>query len=1163
MVHFSKLKLYGFKSFVDKTELDIGPGLNGVVGPNGCGKSNLVEALRWVMGEKSAKNMRGGGMEDVIFAGTSKRPPRNMAQATIVIDNQDGNAPAPFNTASEIEISRHIEREKGSQYRVNGKAVRARDVNLLFADTMTGANSPALVSQGRITEIIVAKPQDRRRILEESAGISGLHSRRHEAELRLKAADQNLVRLNDAMNDIRSRLTSLKRQSRQAERYKELNNEIRKADMAIAWTQWRDVHQKIRNERDVFAKENEIVQSTLQKLKDLEALTAKSETTLPELRKKDMESRAVLQNLQIAMDRLDEDAKAKERELKTAKAQQTQLHQDLDFAKEKYNNALGIIENSNKQLNDLKQAQETLPARIESHEQIEISCKQSLDALSTQKTDLETQIAVAVEGYDALLKQGADLDQRIQTISFKIDSTQQSLNDLIADHAAVENEINAIGGIDSLDDQIDDLGRHQATLDERFEQQLNDASQAQSEHDESIQTFNVIDAEYNALNDLIARQGYANNDDDIDLLLNHLNIQPGFEKAVSNALGHWVTMAGTNDSAHVYWQSVSCNISTPDGYTALAEHLDAPKNLSTFFASIGVCETLPKTLPQLAIGQTLVAKDGGLMRWDGLVVKPSAVNEQTDSASLLFEQKNRLAELAVLKTTKEKDIESLKQSMSTADQALALTKDELASVSAKMSELENEHTNTRHTIDRLTDRITSLSHQTEQKKSDLKTLKAEHQDLLTMKTAIDNQLSNSNQSAIEQMKTELDNVRHAFAQKQSEMDTNKTHLIQLRYENDDIERQTKSLTALMETTQHDSNTYNTQIESIVGRLDTIDQEIQLCEMTQNQDDVDSQRESILSNISNQQQAVDDITIALEKAESEYKSAQGQLRATESTAAAAREKRALAQANVANAEQDMTRIQAHIQDKFELSPQSLEEQTLSLFENGLPDNNDLHAQREDNLRRRDAIGPVNLRAAIESRETESQLAMMETEHNDLTKAIAQLRGGISKLNREARERLAIAFKRVDAHFQTLFNQLFTGGKAYLEMIESDDPLESGLEIYAQPPGKALQKLSLLSGGEQTLTATALIFAMFMTNPSPICVLDEIDAPLDDANVDRVCSLMEKIVQDTDTRFIVITHHRMTMARMDRLYGVTMSERGVSQLVSVDMAMQDELALNETA
>jgi chromosome segregation protein len=237
--------------------------------------------------------------------------------------------------------------------------------------------------------------------------------------------------------------------------------------------------------------------------------------------------------------------------------------------------------------------------------------------------------------------------------------------------------------------------------------------------------------------------------------------------------------------------------------------------------------------------------------------------------------------------------------------------------------------------------------------------------------------------------------------------------------------------------------------------------------------------------------------------------------------------------------------------------------LSLFEPGLPHKDVIIQQRDDSIKGRDAIGPVNLRATVESDETESQLATMETEHNDLTKAIAQLRGGITKLNREARERLAIAFKRVDAHFQKLFNQLFTGGKAYLEMIESEDPLESGLEIYAQPPGKALQKLSLLSGGEQTLTATALIFAMFMTNPSPICVLDEIDAPLDDANVDRVCSLMENIARDTQTRFIVITHHRMTMARMDRLYGVTMSERGVSQLVSVDMAMQDELSLNETA
>lgn len=325
MVHFSKLKLYGFKSFVDKTELEIGPGLNGIVGPNGCGKSNLVEALRWVMGEKSAKNMRGGGMEDVIFAGTSKRPARNMAEVTVVMNNEDATAPAPFTNSSEIEINRRIEKDKGSQYRVNGKAVRARDVNLLFADTMTGANSPALVSQGRITEIITAKPSDRRRILEESAGISGLHTRRHEAELRLRAAEQNLTRLNDSLNDMRNRLTGLKRQARQAERYKELSDSIRRLELALSWGEWSKIHQKIKSDRQLFSQHNEAVQIALQETKTLTTQVEELEQSLPQGRKQAMEAQAVLQNFRVSLDRLEQNIQTKAKGLQDALDAKAQL----------------------------------------------------------------------------------------------------------------------------------------------------------------------------------------------------------------------------------------------------------------------------------------------------------------------------------------------------------------------------------------------------------------------------------------------------------------------------------------------------------------------------------------------------------------------------------------------------------------------------------------------------------------------------------------------------------------------------------------------------------------------------------------------------------------------------------------------------------------------
>jgi len=363
MVHFSKLKLYGFKSFVDKTELEIGPGLNGIVGPNGCGKSNLVEALRWVMGEKSAKNMRGAGMEDVIFAGTSKRPARSLAEVTVVMNNEDGTAPAPFNTATEIEINRKIEKDKGSQYRVNGKAVRARDVNLLFADTMTGASSPALVSQGRITEIIVAKPADRRKILEESAGISGLHTRRHEAELRLRAAEQNLTRLDDSLNETRSRLSSLKRQARQAERYKELSDQIRKVDMAIGWSEWQTCHTKMKSYRTDFDQSNTGVQEALIATQSLTKSIEEIEKTLPDTRKNHMDAAAKLQSLRVSLDRLDQDIKTRTKGLQDALEIKSQLDKDKTYLQDSYETVTYDLKEAQTALSNLQDTQDDLPKK--------------------------------------------------------------------------------------------------------------------------------------------------------------------------------------------------------------------------------------------------------------------------------------------------------------------------------------------------------------------------------------------------------------------------------------------------------------------------------------------------------------------------------------------------------------------------------------------------------------------------------------------------------------------------------------------------------------------------------------------------------------------------------------------------------------------------------
>jgi chromosome segregation protein len=1159
MVHFSKLKLYGFKSFVDKTEIEIGEGLNGIVGPNGCGKSNLVEALRWVMGEKSAKNMRGGGMEDVIFAGTSKRPARNMAEATIVINNQDGHAPAPFNTATEIEITRRIEKDKGSQYRVNGKAVRARDVNLLFADTMTGANSPALVSQGRITEIITSKPQDRRRILEESAGISGLHTRRHEAELRLRAAEQNLARLDDSLNDMRTRMASLKRQARQAERYTEINETIRRIDMALAWSQWRDVRAKIKQDRGLFDEKNLKVQRALEAAKEITKSIEACEKTLPDLRKNAMESNAVLQNFRISLERLEQDIQNKTQILRDAEQSREQIDQDINFSQAKLDQIDHRLTETRNQKETIQSDLECIPEKIKHAEENFEKDKKDLNDLLSQKQSLETQIALLEKDQSQYQQQVDDYQNRLE----KIDQFIETLSTKIQD---IETEKQEIQNHEFLSTNVHDLGDENEKLKNLIDEQAGSLEiKKETLKDIGDQIHNLSsdiranEGEKAAIQDLITRTENNNDINPEDALLNHLNVQKGYERAVSLALGHWMGIAGIDATASVYWSDMPSKITPPEGYDSLSNYIEAPQSLSTLLNAVGVYDELPSQPPKFKPGQMIISLDGGLMRWDGLIVTKDAQQQTTDNSAIILEQKNRVSDLEADITKKSGECNHLKQkhdeissNISTDENKLQSLRDNYESAVARYNTLINEQSRLK---DRLKSLDESLAHYIDQRTNAL----SEQNDIKERLENAKQKLKNSNEDHLESIKDKVVKLDIQLIDAQNKTDKSRQLLAECHYQNETMARDLKQIETDLSNLTQERLSVEGHLETLSGRSDAILTKIRDIKASQNNEDTDDLRESLLNKIAEQEKNGKEADHALETSENEYRALQTSLRNAEEEASVARESRATAQANIAHAEEELRRVEFDIAENFETNPQALEEKIFSLFGESLPTLTDLHGQKDTLTRQREAIGPVNLRAAIESQETETHLAEMEIEYNDLTKAIEQLRGGIAKLNREARDRLATAFKRVDVHFQKLFGDLFDGGKAYLEMIESDDPLESGLEIYAQPPGKALQKLSLLSGGEQTLTATALIFAMFMTNPSPICVLDEIDAPLDDANVDRVCTLMEQIVRETNTRFIVITHHRMTMARMDRLYGVTMSERGISQLVSVDLAMQAELAL----
>jgi chromosome segregation protein len=1159
MVHFSKLKLYGFKSFVDKTELEIGAGLNGIVGPNGCGKSNLVEALRWVMGEKSAKNMRGAGMEDVIFAGTSKRPARNLAEVTVVMNNEDGTAPAPFTASTEIEINRKIEKDKGSQYRVNGKAVRARDVNLLFADTMTGATSPALVSQGKITEIINAKPADRRKILEESAGISGLHTRRHEAELRLRAAEQNLTRLDDSLGEVRSRLSSLKRQARQAERYKDINDQIRHIDMALNWAEWQTCHTAIRDHKANFASANDAVQAALIDIQKLTKQIESIETSLPDTRKNHMEASAILQNFRVSLDRLEQDIQSKTKGLQDAIQSKDQLEQDQDYLIDTLETIKHELAEAKTDLETLNDAGNTLPTQIETADNDLKSKREALESLASEKQTLETAMAVEIEGRMNLERQYNDA----LTQKYREESVLQSLTD---EQTAMNNDLASLKSHDLFIFDFDQGEKDMSDLTFKIEQAIENQDKlaatkqtAQNKYDDVNNQINALNGELGALQNLLSQH---HNDDDLDegdKLLSHLEVTQGYEKAVSATLGQWLSLAGRDDTASVYWDKSSAIVDTPKDAESLSQFVKSDGNLQIVLNATGVVDALPNT-NTLSVGQMLVTKTGACMRWDGLRVSDTAQQSQ-DTSGMILEQKNRVADieksLSSLENNKQKytdELDAVGQSMTEATSQINDLKSQLQTQDKELSDKRNDFNRLKDKQDALLSRLSDMDTRITAETDALNDLKTKLTDLKSQLDGINDQSQDDNVKKIETLNSDIKMAQDAIYDAQNTLSELKQALISRGEKH-------KNLTSTIEKLSDNHDKTNTRLTEMATRLDNVNDKILTLKASQNDEDADSLCEDLLNKITGQEKSLNIIAETLETQENTYKSLQSNLREQENKAAEARENRATIQANMANMEGELNRIQTDIHDKFELSPQSLEERVYSLFDSDIPARDDLHDQKESLTRQRDGIGPVNLRAALESVETETHLATMEGEYTDLTKAIEQLRGGIAKLNREAKERLDIAFTRVNNHFQKLFTQLFEGGQAHLSMIESDDPMDSGLEIFAEPPGKALQKLSLLSGGEQTLTATALIFAMFLTNPSPICVLDEIDAPLDDANVDRVCTLMENIARDTDTRFIVITHHRMTMARMDRLYGVTMSERGVSQLVSVDIALQGEMDLAE--
>jgi chromosome segregation protein len=1149
-MRFSKLRLTGFKSFVDPTDLIITDGLTGVVGPNGCGKSNLLEALRWVMGENRPTAMRGGGMEDVIFAGAATRPARNFAEVSLQIDNSERLAPAGFNDADQLEIVRRITRDVGSAYKAAGKDVRARDVQMLFADASTGAHSPALVRQGQISELINAKPKSRRRILEEAAGISGLYARRHEAELKLNGAEANLARLDDVIEQLAAQLAQLARQARQAARYREIGDQLRQAEGSLLYRRWREAD-------DARASAEEELRARLTAAARAEALVqtaAKArqaaEDGLPALREEDAIAAAVVQRLVVQRDTLSEREARATAHVETLLGRIAQLARDIAREGELNRDAGETIERLEWEARELAKAGEghgdKLEAAAEAAREAAAVLQEREGNLSAQTEDV-ARLAARYGSAQRLLEDSRKTQAKSEAEAVRaqaaVDDSEAALGTAADDfERAQAAEVTAVAASAAAEEAL--IAAEEA----RALTQVREA-EARAERSEAEGEMNALRAEAGALAKLVARDTVEGGQ-----ILDRLQVEHGFEKALGAALADDLRAPEVEADGPSGWSALppyGAVQALPGGVTPLTNHVSCPDVLDRRMGQIGLVDADdgPRLQADLQPGQRLVSLEGDLWRWDGF---RAWAEDAPSAAALRLQQLNRLE---VLK-------QALEQASQRAEGARA-AHDSLTAQLAMQSEDDKRARDARREADRMVADAGRALSRVEADRNlaagrleslGLAVTRHEEEAMSARARVLEAERALADLGDLEEARAGVEGIRMAVEAARITMMSRRSGHDELRREGDARTKRAQEVTKELSGWRYRLETAEKRSAELVERKEAAEAELR--EAGAAPDEIAAQREALGNEIGTAEvrraQAVD----GLSTAEGVLRDATLAERAAERAASEAREARARSEARSDAAKETLGAAAERIAEDQQLTPNQLLTQ-LAVTPDQIAGANVLEADVNRLKRQRDALGAVNLRAEEDAKEVAVEHDGLVSEKADLEEAIKTLRAGIASLNREGRERLLTAFEQVNANFSLLFRHLFGGGEANLVMVESDDPLEAGLEIMCQPPGKKLSTLSLLSGGEQTLTAMALIFAVFLANPAPICVLDEVDAPLDDANVTRFCDLLDEMCRQTDTRFLIITHHAVTMARMDRLFGVTMAEQGVSQLVSVDLKKAETL------
>ena len=1131
---FQSVRISGFKSFLEPTEIQMNMGLTGVVGPNGCGKSNIVEAIKWIMGENSARQMRGDGMDDVIFSGTNERPSRNFAEVSIKLDNSEKKAPAIFNHYDEIEITRKIEREKGSVYRVNGKQVRARDIQLIFADNGTGARSSGIVGQGRIAQIIDSNPEDRRVILEEAANIKGLHSRRHEAELKLKGASDNLDRLSDIEQTYKEQLIELEKQGRKAARYRSVGERIRKAEATLFFNLMNNA-KKEANDLDIQLKNaNENVSQGQIKVAEHIKSQLHLANKIPDLKKDEAEKAATLQTLNITKIKLDEEKSSAQNALQNIINQINLINNDIARESEIKEDAKKSLSTLLTEEKNLKEDSENFSTKITKATDLVKKLRSISDAADDKLSTITSEIY-------SIKSDKSDLEKRINNLKQKIEVTQNQLANF-----NIEDDKNRF----KLDkEKIINLKK---LIQEN--NQLNDGYNVELEKLEKLETrlveekntavfeFNKVNLEFDSLSTLLGRDTL--NSNTLEKTIGNIN---NLEEAIGSVLGETLLAPILSDDQSTenttYWRDDFKTISPaslPESVIPIVTKITKSSILDTALKGVGIVnnkEIAFKLQKKLTFGQALTTPSGGLWRWDGFVQPQGVQNsysERLQQIARLRLLQNKLPSLEENQSLSEKRLDECFNNIKKYKDDLSNLQVKLSSLISESNQLELQNTKVESKLLSSEALIKELKNTERMSLEELSELEKEFNNSLNLPSLLAEELKVRNNA--DQSRNELTDAMAAEQQIKSEESFQSRNLIQLGHQKEnwkvrEEEAKTRliSLEERLKASQDEKNRLSTLPESFEKKEAELNTKIEEA-------------------ISNRNIAADQLV----KNETSLNDADKLVREAEKAVSTLREEMIKIEALLNLSKAKIENIEERVFEKLKIKSTELnkfintkeEDQPIKSIEI-------LEKTLQRLLNERETLGAVNLRAEDEMNEMLNKIEVMSKERVDLEEAIAKLRSGIFELNKEGRQRLKESFEEVNENFKQLFQKLFGGGNAELRLVGNEDPLQAGLEVLASPPGKKMQLLSLLSGGEQALTAISLIFSVFLCNPAPICILDEVDAPLDDTNVGRFCDLLNQIVDETNTYFMVITHHRLTMAKMDRLFGVTMEQKGISKLVSVDL------------